>query len=1720
MITATNVLLDSSGFPLGSRFSDLIVKFFVGKQAYEATVLTNQSRTLPNNQFEIAVQVPNTVPLGESRIVLSRKQNEKVSPNPSAPLQEVKYDSTPYRIENDTQYIFAAQWTADRISLINGANPAFVVGDTNSSDLSIASIAVGTDDILDRPRELTVTSDGSRAYVVMDRSGRVAVVDPMTRQQVDTQPNTAGINPINLPSGSEGRSIVIDPRDQYAYIADGKIGSNSIYVLDINPFSPTYHQITQTIPVGTAPNGLRQIALSSDGKKLFVTAPNGLNSKIYAVNIDPKDRPISPGANPKKWNQLIGTITADEGVEGIASTVNPLAMTFTNSGKDSKGFGVLDITNNDPLSFAATTRYANLGLGSDFDYFDVNEGVAVTVMPDASYAFVVGRNNNTASFGREIPSVDGDPRAGSNIGIIKDPLTNPQLVGATRPIPGGLTTDLVLSNDSKYLYASYPSITGAGRGVYLFDIEEFIRTLSNPGEFQLDSLNRGSSSPLFNSLTARPATVTDFARVPIDDINPAASLAADYQILTAVGNRYTYGTPAGSKKAPVPVANARGLAATPLDWLELIDANNDTKDLTPTFEWSFDKLPTDSIQEVNLFVSVFDEGEGLLPWDEVVDLPDPDGNEFLSNQGLSKPQQLDLLTKPWNTSFYRSQENDFNPNRILTATWQKDSTNVGKWTFDGGKTFTQGTNTSFTLPENLRLTAGQEYNWAVEAWNKEGKRNEEFGNFWTPLPSALNGDNTFSSVTVLTHGFKPPFSPPFFNNPGIPSEFYQLGNSIANAGIDGGGLMMKYDLPTGYWVPVNKYGAVPGDFPSGFNPQNDPQYLTKLESYIAPYLDNNEPLVLLNDWSENNESAVPDSGFTEGAADAFFTSLVQLDGVLKDETSTAKQGAVFNSPLHFVGFSRGTVVNSEIIQRLGTYFPDAGGKENSDIRDLQMTTLDPHDFDQPGLNVVTDNFGDFREPKVQVWKHVTFADNYYQTVPNLLSGTVSPAGRNIPNLPPTEDGKTAPGLKFPREGWRSENPDPNAPLLGEPDLSVFLGTNKNNPDYNDSRAGFTKETDPTVGIAGRGAVHGRVLSWYGGTSDLFPTNFPFNEDSDVNPLFRRRGDGYREPLFDKDFSFGGTVLTGPARVTPWYTPEHGFQHGVDDAPWEGIGTGWFYSVLGGGKELRPQTDVERIPVDFENTYDARMRGDGAIPTLFNGNFDALFNPTGLNRTIFSDAIPGWSLHNGETSTSVSTSNLVDVNQLSATDAPALHAELDRIGVDRTQPNYALKLESGESITHNRFVVPEWGTLRFNLHVPELTTNGKVKVSIKGNAPNDEYQLLETVDDGTIDLRAADGRVNPGSIPEIAYPVGYANTDTYRIGYGNRGFETFHVDIPEEFRGEVATLKFEADNGTVYLDDVFFKSISTKLGNPSLARSSETTHRENYLIEKPQYTLSYNDATKGPNWVSWQLNKSWLGEPKIPRPGLGTAPPGYPPADFPEGTYPAGKVDYPWLGDSDLPSTWVRTEGPDYRLNERGMEKGHMTPVADRDFTTKDIYSTFLTSNMLPQHNNNNQGAWQRFEENIRASVKNPSVARDFYIVAGGYGYDPNRAIGNKVSVGPDGSTVLDPNGTFTVNPKGILIPDFTWKIVVPLVAGQSIDDITANTEVVAIMVPNRASLVTPRDFPLPGETNRQITSWSEWRDWRVSIDYLEGLTGYNFLSNLPETIQEKIEERDNGLLPS
>ncbi|MDM9385690.1 PKD domain-containing protein [Chlorogloeopsis sp. ULAP01] len=1625
-------------------FEDLIVNFRVGDQTYQGTILSGKD--LGNNQFEVRVKSSNKIALASAEISITRAQKEYFGTEASN-FQIVKYDSNLIRLSANNGYVLAAQPWSDKVAVLQGTNPEAVVEATSSNDLLIARIPVGTDDVIDRPRDIAFTKDGSRAYVTLENSGRIALVDPLFLQQIDTKPETEEIDTIKLPTAASARAIVVDNQDQYAYIADGRVGV--IYVLDINPNSKTYHQVIQNIQIYGAPLGLRELVVSTDGRKLFATAPASgtAKSKIVVVNIDPKDKPEYYQNNLRLWHEQVAAIDV-EGAEGLSTTADPRFLTFTNRKSDATGYGVIEITNDEPsIFFAATTRYAKLNLGSIYDYFDVNEGVSVVVTKDKKYGFVAGYNGS--NFGSGIESIDG-VQAGSNIGIIKDPLSdNPQLFAATRPIPLGLTTDLALSNDDKYLYASYP----LGGGIYIFDVEEMVKTLERPTDYIIDQFGRPIDSPFFDSRYQRPANILDFDWVPIDDINPKISIAADYGIIkeNRVRNQFTYGVFEGSDRAPVNVGVTRNLAVSPPDVLKLTSPNGIKEgDLTPTFTWDF-QISNEQVQEVNLFVSTFAEGKGLLPWDEVVDLSDP---LFLSE--LNQYQKQQLLTKSWN------EYKDFNRGRIVTATWKRE-TNTWYW-HDGITVVTQpeadpeNTSTRFTLPDIRTLTAGQNYHWAVQAISTSGQSEIEFGQFDTIAPVSTN---PFSSVTVLTHGFTL-----FPTNTGIPDNFYDLADSIASVNGDSPnekGLILRYDKPTSLWIPVDKQSRVLTDLTGGLNP-GDENYLVTLANNIqSKYVNQNKSLVLLPEWSTNGESIQSNSGFTEAAADAIFASIVQLDQALggnvgeHDNTGNlvrlyddkgdliSQQGALFNSNLHFIGFSRGTVVNSEIIQRLGTYFPYAGGRINADgtpvvdsngkpVRDLQMTTIDPHDFYQESLKVdlvipgspIIKDFRDFNEPQVQVWDNVTFADNYYQTVADPKGSTWTPNGRFI-------DGA---------------------------DVNMLLN----------GRTGFTEDDR-------RGSPHGNVFSWYAGTTDLAIDEVDNGYTRKARPIYDQLGERSLEQLLDPQ---ANNVL-----LTPWYYSSE------NQGSTEGIATGWFYSVLGGGKDQRPTMDVsKRVTVSTDNTSKAKMRGDYAVPTVFNGNFDAIFS------RMTDQPIPGWSLNNGANYTSLQ-SGL---------------KKWSEIGLGNSD-NFALQLGANESITHNSFVVPDWGVLRFDLHVPvpDPATDSQGNILPQSSVVRvflDDYELRSSAYQGlsqkerqsngnpnvsadeypAVDLR----EFNPNSATSAGFNPKLAEAQSNRIGFAKQGFQTFQVDIPNEFRGKVKTLKFEVNGGkTVYLDNVFFKSQHLLFGNPALngqeARKDidtpefsdpyfirndqepSSTFRTNYLIEKPQYSLSYNDDTRTLNWVSYQLNKSWLGaETKRP--------------DF--------------QSDPRLPfGTQKGPASQDINSANSKYDKGHMTAAADRSRNKQDYYSTFLMTNVLPQplEQATGKSQWTKLEEYLRDKLVNKHD-KELYIVEG-----------------RDGQAIDASGNPLLLNNK-ISVPESVWKVVLVLDhPGQGIYDVTKDTLAFGIYLPN--ILDANRKGQDPDDHWEQNFTLNGKTFGLFNVRQLENITGYNFLSNIPTDIQQAIENR-------
>ncbi|QIL74426.1 DNA/RNA non-specific endonuclease [Hymenobacter sp. HDW8] len=243
-----------------------------------------------------------------------------------------------------------------------------------------------------------------------------------------------------------------------------------------------------------------------------------------------------------------------------------------------------------------------------------------------------------------------------------------------------------------------------------------------------------------------------------------------------------------------------------------------------------------------------------------------------------------------------------------------------------------------------------------------------------------------------------------------------------------------------------------------------------------------------------------------------------------------------------------------------------------------------------------------------------------------------------------------------------------------------------------------------------------------------------------------------------------------------------------------------------------------------------------------------------------------------------------------------------------------------------------------------------------------------------------------------------------------------------------------------------------LGNPSGATSSLSTPN-NYLLSKPQYTMSYNANRGIPNWVSWHLNRAWMGS--APRQDDFRPDPA-----LPRGFYQVSTGSY--LGS--------------------GFDRGHNCPSADRTTDLDDNSATFLMTNMIPQAANNNQRTWSGLEEYGRRLV---DAGNEVYIIMGNYG---------KGGTGLNGRAV-------TIDQGRITVPAHVWKVLVILPEGTNdLQRIAAGqARVLAVDTPNDQS-VSP-----------------DWSRYRVSVDTIEEITGLDLLSNLPLEVQDRLETRvDTG----
>jgi endonuclease G len=144
----------------------------------------------------------------------------------------------------------------------------------------------------------------------------------------------------------------------------------------------------------------------------------------------------------------------------------------------------------------------------------------------------------------------------------------------------------------------------------------------------------------------------------------------------------------------------------------------------------------------------------------------------------------------------------------------------------------------------------------------------------------------------------------------------------------------------------------------------------------------------------------------------------------------------------------------------------------------------------------------------------------------------------------------------------------------------------------------------------------------------------------------------------------------------------------------------------------------------------------------------------------------------------------------------------------------------------------------------------------------------------------------------------------------------------------------------------------------------------------------------------------------------------------------------------------------------GYDRGHLCPAADMKLSAVSMNESFYMSNMSPQAPSFNRGIWSKLEDKVRdwALQKN-----GVYVVTG---------------------PLLNKSCGFVA--RSITVPCAYYKII--------FKQTSKGVEAIAFMLPNAGSSLPLKEFV-------------------ISIDELEALTGIDFFAALPDKEEEKFESR-------
>jgi len=146
----------------------------------------------------------------------------------------------------------------------------------------------------------------------------------------------------------------------------------------------------------------------------------------------------------------------------------------------------------------------------------------------------------------------------------------------------------------------------------------------------------------------------------------------------------------------------------------------------------------------------------------------------------------------------------------------------------------------------------------------------------------------------------------------------------------------------------------------------------------------------------------------------------------------------------------------------------------------------------------------------------------------------------------------------------------------------------------------------------------------------------------------------------------------------------------------------------------------------------------------------------------------------------------------------------------------------------------------------------------------------------------------------------------------------------------------------------------------------------------------------------------------------------------------------------------------------GFDRGHLCPAGDMSFSSTAMSESFFLSNMSPQDPSFNRGIWKKLESLVRSWA---GIEHEIIVVTG--------------------TIFIENKGT--IGPNQVAIPGYYYKVIY---------DLTGEQKMIEFILPNEKST-------------------KDLKEYAVSVDYVEELTGIDFFYELDDDKEEALESSES-----